>query len=69
MILTVDSSSVNPKLLDVKTAAQYLGISPWTIREMQWRGDLPYVKFNRKIYFARKDLDAFIELHKFRESP
>ena len=46
-----------------------MGISPWTLREMQWRGDLPYVKFNRKIYFAREELDSFVERHTFRENP
>ncbi len=66
----MDSLSVNrPRLLDVKSAAQYLGISPWTLREMQWRGDLSYVKFNRKIYFAREELDSFVERHTFRENP
>jgi len=57
------------RLFSVKEAAQYLGISPWTIREMQWRGDLPYVKFSRRIFFALEDLDSFVERHTFRENP
>ncbi|MCH7769211.1 MAG: helix-turn-helix domain-containing protein [Nitrospinae bacterium] len=66
----MDRQSVDhPRLLDVKTAAQFLGISPWTLRALQWKGTLPYVQFNRKIYFDREDLDDFIERHKFRESP
>ncbi len=58
-----------PRLLDVKTAAQFLGISPWTLRELQWRGALPYVKFNRLIYFDVEDLNRFIEKNKFTENP
>ena len=66
----MDSLSVNrPRLLDVKSAAQYLGISPWTLREMQWRGALPYVKFNRRVYFDMEDLDLFIQNNKLRDSP
>lgn len=57
------------RLYTVKRAAKYLGISPWTLRELQWRGTLPYVKFNRLVYFDVEDLDTFIERNRFTENP
>jgi hypothetical protein len=56
-----------PRLLDVKGAAKYLGISYWTIRELP----VPRVRLEvaggrdvRRILFDRRDLDAWIERQK-----
>jgi hypothetical protein len=57
-----------PRLLPLKRAADYLGLSPWAMRERIWAGDIPVVKFpgGRKIYLDVKDLDTFIEDNKAR---
>ncbi len=55
------------RLYDIKAVAGYLGISPWTVREMIWRGDLPYVRLGRRQYLDIKDVDALIEGNKMRE--
>ncbi len=55
------------RLYDIKAAAGYLGISPWTVREMIWRGDLPCVRLGRRQYLDIKDVDALIEGNKMRE--
>jgi excisionase family DNA binding protein len=60
----------SPRLLSLKQAADYLGLTPWTIRERIWAGDLPVVRFRggRKLWLDSNDLDAFVEDNKARLS-
>jgi excisionase family DNA binding protein len=55
-----------PRLLPLKKAADYLGLTVWAIRERVWAGSLPVVRFQggRKMYIDRLDLDNFIEQNK-----
>jgi excisionase family DNA binding protein len=55
--------------LTLRQASAYLGISPWTVRELIWRGRLPAVRITRKVHLDLRDLDSFIERSKDRESP
>ena len=55
------------RLYDIQAVAAYLGIPPHTVREMIWRGDLPYVRLGRRQYLDIKDVDALIEGNKMRE--
>ena len=59
---------VAPRLLTLKQAAEWLGLSVWAMRERVWAGDLPVVRFSggRKIFIDTKDLEAFIEENKTR---
>ena len=41
------------RLLTLAEAVAYLGVSPWTIRELQWAGKLPRVTLGRKLLFDR----------------
>jgi hypothetical protein len=56
-----------PRLLDLDAAAGYLGVSPWTVRDLEAAGTLKRVtipvgaKDLRKLLFDRADLDALIE--------
>ncbi len=56
-----------PRLLNLKAAAAYLGVSPWTIRDLEAAGTLKRVsipvgrKDLRKLLFDRIDLDELIE--------
>jgi hypothetical protein len=59
---------LGPRLLDLPTAAQYLGLSPWTVRDLEAAGSLPRVRIPlpnagelRKLLFDRVDLDRLIE--------
>lgn len=54
------------RLLTLQEAASYLGLSPWTVRELQWKGRLPRVRLSRKLLFDREDLDRLIEAEKDR---
>lgn len=58
------------RLLDVDAAAAYLGVSPWTIRDLDAAGTLKRVRIPlrnsdlRKLLFDRTDLDRLIEVWK-----
>lgn len=58
------------RLLDVDDAAAYLGVSPWTIRDLEAAGTLKRVRVPlrgselRKLLFDRADLDRLIEMWK-----
>ena len=49
------------RLLTLAQAAVYLGLSPWTIRELVWKGQLPVVRLTRKLLFDLRDLDRLVE--------
>jgi excisionase family DNA binding protein len=52
-----------PRLLDVEAAADYLGVSVWTVRDLVERGSLSRVALPavRRLLFDRCDLDGLIE--------
>ncbi len=58
--------AVTPRLLPLKAAAEYLGLTVWALRERIWAGALPVVQFpgGRKQYLDVRDLDEFIDQHK-----
>ena len=55
-----------PRLLPLKQAARWLGLTVWAMRESVWAGDIPVVRFpgGRKMYVDTRDLESFIESHK-----
>ena len=60
------ANAVTPRLLPLKAAAEYLGLTVWALRERIWAGALPVVQFpgGRKQYLDVRDLDEFIDQHK-----
>lgn len=57
---------MGPRLLPLKKAAEYLGLTVWGIRERIWAGDIPVVQFpgGRKMFIDTSDIEAFIEHNK-----
>lgn len=55
-----------PRLLPLKQAAQYLGLTTWAMRERIWAGKIPVIQFpgGRKQYIDVQDLEAFIQNNK-----
>jgi hypothetical protein len=56
------------RLFGLQDAATYLGLSPWTVRELEAKGVLPRVRVPlpgggelRKLFFDKADLDRLIE--------
>jgi hypothetical protein len=58
--------SAGPRLLPLKAAAAYLGLTVWALRTLVWNGVLPVVQppGGRKQYLDVRDLDAFVDNHK-----
>lgn len=68
-LAAVDSTPA--RLLDVRAAAAYLGVSLWTIRDLEASGILRRVSIPvsaqrdlRKLLFDRQDLDRLVEAWK-----
>ena len=62
---------ISPRLLDLPTAAGYLGVSSWTVRDLEAAGVLPRVRVPlpgggelRKLLFDKNDLDRLIDRSK-----
>jgi hypothetical protein len=62
---------LTPRLFGLEQAAAYLGLSPWTVRDLEAKGVLPRVRVPlpdggelRKLLFDRADLDRLIEVWK-----
>ena len=60
--------SVQPRLLDLRSTAAYLGVSEWTVRDLEAGGLLQRIRIPlpnqgelRKLVFDRMDLDRLIE--------
>lgn len=53
-----------PRLLDYKSAGAYLSLSYWSLRELVLNGEIPHLKFGKKVLIDRQDLDFWIEKHK-----
>jgi len=55
-----------PRLLTLKQASAYLGLTVWAMRERIWAGDIPVVQWpgGRKMFLDLKDLEGFITRNK-----
>jgi hypothetical protein len=55
-----------PRLLPLKKAAEYLGLTVWAMRERIWAGQIPVVRFpgGRKMYIDIQDIEDFIRRNK-----
>lgn len=63
--------NIAPRLLDLRTAAAYLGVSDWTVRDLEAAGTLRRVRIPlpnhgelRKLLFDRTDLDRLVDAWK-----
>ncbi len=65
---TLAVTAIAPRLLGLEATAAYLGVSPWSVRDLEAAGVLPRVRIPlpntgelRKLLFDREDLDRLIE--------
>ncbi len=65
---TIDEAPiVSPRLLTLPEAAHYLGCTLWSIRELIWKGQLPYTRFGKRFQVDRRDLDELVDREKRSE--
>ena len=55
------------RLYTITEAAEYLGRSVWSVRELIWAGSFPVVRVGRRIHLDIQDLDVWIEQNKVRD--
>lgn len=59
------NAAITPRLLNIHQAAKYLGCPVWTLRDLEWRGELRGVRnLGRRLLFDRADLDRLVEQRK-----
>lgn len=60
------TNPMSPRLLPLKKAAEYMGLTVWAMRERIWAGQIPVVQFpgGRKQYIDSQDIEAFIKENK-----
>lgn len=56
--------AIEPRMLNLKQAAAYLGATVWFVRTLIWNRRIPFVKFGNKLLLDKKDLDAFVDAQK-----
>jgi excisionase family DNA binding protein len=62
---TANESTVIPhRLLTLPEAAHYLGCTIWSVRELIWKGQLPYTRFGKRFQVDRHDLDELVDREK-----
>lgn len=47
-------------LMDVREAAEYVGLSTFTVRRLAKQGSLPAAKIGRAYRFKRDDIDSYL---------
>jgi excisionase family DNA binding protein len=57
------SDNPNRRFLDVKEAAEYLGLAKSTLYTMVSHRRVPFVKMGRRTKFDRKELDRWVHSH------
>lgn len=62
----INTNLAGPRLLPLKKAADYIGLTVWAMRERIWAGDIPVVQFpgGRKMYVDMQDIEEFIQKNK-----
>jgi len=58
------NGAVSPRLLTITGAAEFLGISKWSVRALLWDGLIPFVAVGRSHMVDRRDLVRWLDTHK-----
>lgn len=52
------------RLFTLPEAANYLGRTLWSMRELVWKGSIPIVRERKRIFVDVNDLESYIAKHK-----
>jgi excisionase family DNA binding protein len=59
--LDAQTNALPPRLLDYQAASSYLSLSYWSVRTLVVNGDIPHVKFGKRVLLDRLALDEWVE--------
>jgi excisionase family DNA binding protein len=60
-ITVVPETKITPAFLNIEQAAQYFGVTTWTIRRLITTGNLRSKLFGKRLLIKRTDIDALWE--------
>lgn len=55
---------LSKRLFTLKEASFYLGRTPWSMRELIWKGSIPIVREGKRIFVDINDLELYVTRHK-----
>lgn len=58
------SNPLPQRLLTLPQAANYLGRTLWSMRELVWKGSIPIVRDGKRIFVDITDLDSYVTKNK-----
>jgi excisionase family DNA binding protein len=58
------ATEIQPKLINIKSAAAYIGATVWFMRTIVLENRIPFLRFGHRLLFDPADLDKFIEQEK-----
>ena len=61
---TDEAPILRQRLLTLPEAARYLGCTLWSVRELIWKGRVPYTRFGKRFQVDVRDLDELVEREK-----
>jgi len=64
--MAAPASPRSPRLVPAKQAAEELGVPYTTLRDLTFAGKIPVVRFGRRWFYERVDLDRLVESCKER---
>ena len=59
--LDAQTNALPPRLLDYQAASSYLSLSYWSVRTLVVNGEVPHVKFGKRVLLDRLALDEWVE--------
>ncbi len=59
--LDAQTNALQPRLLDYRAASSYLSLSYWSVRTLVVNGEVPHVKFGKRVLLDRLALDEWVE--------
>jgi excisionase family DNA binding protein len=57
----------SPLLVGVRSAAEMLGISRWTLQDLMRARAIPFVRIGRRVLLETRAIDTFIEERRVHE--
>lgn len=58
------SNAPAPRLVNVDTAASFLGTTVWQIRKLAWAKEIPFIRLGQRLLFDVNDLNKFVDAQK-----
>jgi excisionase family DNA binding protein len=59
--LDAHTNALKPRLPDYQAASSYLSLSYWSVRTLVVNGEIPHIKFGKRVLLDRLALDEWVE--------